>query len=122
MDDIPPDLSGIYTVLFQQISDDRPYRKELAKRAISWGLGTQVQLSAKEFIKAMSVAYREYNDTVEINDVISSCHHLIIHNKASDVIKFGHFSVLEYIQKHRKEDYGQLSIYNTIAYLCLNAL
>jgi hypothetical protein len=123
MRDIPLDLKGIYAGLFQKINEDRrPYKRELAKRAISWLLGAQAQLSTKEFLKAMSSAYEDYNDTVEIADVISSCHHLMIHNAATDVIEFGHFSVLEYTQEDRKDDYGQFSIHNTIAYLCLNAL
>ncbi|KAH8589100.1 hypothetical protein B0O99DRAFT_637695 [Bisporella sp. PMI_857] len=124
MNKIPPMLDGIYAELFQRIDDDHdhPERQELARRAISWLLGAHVQLSANEFIKAISAAYEDYNYKVTINDVLSSCHHLVTYDTQADTFTIGHFSVTEYIQEHRKEDYGQSRIHNTIAYLCLNAM
>lgn len=122
MKQIPDDLSGVYRELFEEIKKGEPPNQELARRAVSWVFGAQTQLRADEFIKAISSGYENYKERVTVDDIISCCHHLLLYNASSDRIEFGHFSVVQFIEKEKKEEYGHSQVHGLMSFLCLNAM
>jgi hypothetical protein len=119
---IPKDLLGVYRELFDRINNDRPLKKELARRTISWLIAAKNQLRADELIKALSSGYAEYHADVTVEDIISSCHHLAVYNKSLVIVEFGHFSVVEFIRDEKKDEYSQEKVHDITAFLCLNAM
>jgi hypothetical protein len=118
MKDIPKDLIDVYKKLLEKINSERSRKQELAKRAISWVAGSQVQLRSDEFMKAISFGYQN----TDVEDVISCCHHLLTHNQSHDVVELGHFSIVEFIRDQKAGDFAPVAIHSMIAFLCLNAI
>jgi hypothetical protein len=54
-----------------------------------------------------------------VEEIVSSWHHLVIFNKSSDIVEFGHFSVVEFIRDERKEEYNQVRVHSLVPFLCL---
>jgi hypothetical protein len=119
---IPKDLLGVYRELFDRINNDRPLKKELARRTISWLIAAKNQVRADELIKALSSGYAEYRADVTVEDIVSSCHHLAVYNKSLEIVEFGHFSVVEFIRDEKKDEYSQGKVHEITAFLCLNAM
>lgn len=115
---VPPQLTGIYDDCYKKIKNDLSRNHDLAKRTICMILGAEVQLRTAEFIKAVNEQYED----CRIEDILFSCHSLVIHNESTDTFELGHFSVAEYIRGNRNEDFDSATVHDVIANLCLSVV
>lgn len=122
MGELPGDLSSIYEGLFLMIERDRPQHQHLSRRIICWILCSQVQLKSEDFIDSVIPGDQGYAFDTTKEDILSVCHHLVVYNKTSDIFEFGHFSVNEFIRRHKQDEYSLNEAHNMCAWLCLRIM
>jgi hypothetical protein len=79
--ELPPGLAKIYEKLYDKIEcSNRSWKKDLARRVISWVHGARVQLKGHELIKAVRSPSFDYMN-IELADVLEATHHLVVFNR-----------------------------------------
>ncbi|KAH6855628.1 hypothetical protein B0I37DRAFT_411606 [Chaetomium sp. MPI-CAGE-AT-0009] len=124
--ELPSELSGIYRDLFERIRHRRKLHQDYARLAISWILGMRLALRAEDLLQAIVSGIDDVDDVgileTNVDDILTACEGLVTYNKARDVLEFGHFSVLEFIQQEKRDLYHQSQVHLRIGTTCVRVL
>jgi hypothetical protein len=124
--ELPSELSGIYRDLFERIQNRRKLHQDYARLAISWILGMRLVLRAEDLIRAIIAGMDDVDDEgileTSKDDILTACEGIVTHNKARDVLEFGHVSVLEFIRRDKQDLYDQRQVHTRIGTTCVRVL
>jgi hypothetical protein len=101
---VPRDLSAAYNDIMDRIGKSRPGDQEVAMKILSWLFRAQRTLRMNELLEALAV---EPGDRVlerqymfQSQDVIECCKSLVVHDEATGLVRFAHYTVQEFIAGH----------------------
>lgn len=115
---LPTDLSCAYENVLERI--ERNNNRDVTSRAFSWLFHARRPLRMRELQEALSV--RQFDEaTVEDYiirplDLINCCQSLVAFDETSQIVRFRHYTVYEFLQKNYL---GQLLSTVDIARICL---
>ncbi|MCJ1395393.1 hypothetical protein MMC18_008277 [Xylographa bjoerkii] len=114
---LPKELADLYDIVFRQISQsDFKKQKDIGVRAIKWLLCALRPLSTNELLAAISVDSegRCEQSALSVNGLLGVCCNLVVVDQDSNVIRFAHLSVREYLES-RQESLFRLVDCNVVA-------
>jgi hypothetical protein len=118
LEQLPPTLEGVYTIIIAQIHKGPPLSMLLAKKALRWLLCTQQPLRSDEFLKALSADLDISNMTITVENLLNICCNLVKYDSELDVVRFIHLSVREYLES-REPEYEKSLSHSAVATACL---
>ena len=125
-------LNPMYNKIYRLIAKDPKEQQLLAHRIIKWLLCEVYPLPAKELIKGVCMdasspeakVLNEKNKSglLDVNDVLSACHHLVVYYKSTDRLDFGHFSVVEFLKGPSMAIFENSMAHCTLSSACFHVL
>ncbi|KAG4410527.1 hypothetical protein IFR04_016339, partial [Cadophora malorum] len=117
LDHLPLDLQRSYDTIFGQITQSQYPNPHIADRVIKWLLFAQAQLTADVIVVAVRSDLDD-QDSLDGSDILAICCNLVIHDDETNMFRFAHLSVLEYLEC--LDNYSRTSASSLLAEQCLN--
>jgi hypothetical protein len=106
LESVPSTISAAYADVITRI-EKSPEQKELTMKVLSWVFYAKQPLKMNAILEALAIEdgdhclQREY--MLQPDDVIECCKSLIVHEISTDLVKFTHFTVQEFVQGIQNE-------------------
>lgn len=95
-------ITDAYAKTIEQIDEQLPGQRQLAKRAISWTVHAQRRLSTTELCHAVSIELGDTeldnDDIYKVEDIISVCAGLLTVDEETSIIRLVHYTTQEYFE------------------------
>ena len=114
---LPRKLKDSYEVIYKQMEYGGLASTPLAVKALKWLFSQQQNLSATEFIKALTIGSNE-DEISSVDEVLRICCNFIKYDTELDVFRFFHLSVREYLEE--RPDYAEPLAHAVIGESCLH--
>lgn len=96
---LPKSLSGLYRIVYEEeILLSEPQGRAVAIRALKWLLCAVEPLKTEHFLEAVSQDFLGQATVVSQNAMIALLRNLVVIDEESDVFRFAHLSVREYLE------------------------
>jgi len=120
---LPDTLTQVYDEIYKHIVAQKGSAPRVALNAFRWIQCSCEPIRTQTLLDAITVEIGQSGefsreDTIKVNDLLRTCHNLIIMDEGLDVFRFAHLSVNEYLETQlpRVDSHG------TIAKVCLSLL
>jgi ankyrin repeat protein len=114
---LPESLSGLYRIVYEEeILCSEARGRALAIRALQWLMCALQPLDTRQFIEAVSFDSTGQATHVSKNDIIALLRNFVVVDEESDVFRFTHLSVREYLET--REEYSIAKCHATAAVRC----
>ena len=116
---LPKTLEETYTKIYETISREDSEELEVTKRALMWLMCSRRPLSSQEWA---SVSYwpEPADQDIGADPLLDMCHNLVTMGNQSQVVRFAHLSVQEYLEK--LDDFTAEKANSMAARFCLSVL
>ena len=94
---LPRSLFDLYQITYKEILESAPQGRAVAIRALTWLLCAKKPLSTDEFLVAISNEASGQKPPLTEANVITLLRHLVVVDRASNVFRFAHLSVREFL-------------------------
>ncbi|CAG8979473.1 hypothetical protein HYALB_00012073 [Hymenoscyphus albidus] len=103
---LPRTLKESYEITYQRIQEAPTTSCRVAKLAMTWQLCAHTPLNTQEFITAVSVDTNATDPTglyitLSPSQLFNMCRNLIVLDEETDMFRFAHLSVQEYLQERK---------------------
>jgi Ankyrin repeats (many copies)/Zinc finger, ZZ type len=100
--ELPHTLPDAYVNIMQRIKAKGPSSHELALKVLSWIYHGQIPMRMDQLREALAIDddddELEVEDLIPVATIIDVCESLVVHDKASGVVRFTHYSVQEFLR------------------------
>ena len=105
---VPMDMQSAYKEVVQRIESSQPGDKELAMKTLSWLFRAQRPLRMEELLEALALEEYEPDRSLDNvlenklmpSDLLECCKSLVVFNNSSGLVRFTHFTVQQFIERH----------------------
>jgi hypothetical protein len=105
---VPADMDSAYNEVVQRIECSQPGDKELAMKTLSWLFRAQRPLRMEELLEALALEEYEQDVSLDVvlgnklipSDILECCKSLVLFDESSQLTRFIHFTVQEFIARH----------------------
>jgi hypothetical protein len=114
---LPKTLGDTYSKIYEKISEEEEL--EIARRALMWVMCSRRPLSSQEWVNT-TYWPEQVDQGVGVNSLLDMCHNLVTVDNQSQVVRFAHLSVQEYLEN--MEDFAMEEGNAMAAEFCLSVL
>ena len=104
LEKLPTDLSEAYSGIISRIEGKKGKTSESTYRILSWIYRALRPLQMRELVEALSIQKGNTNLDpklfISAKVILRRCEGLVSHDKISDEVRFTHFTVFEFLEKH----------------------
>jgi hypothetical protein len=106
LDNLSTNLHDLYTATIRRIRSQPQGRQDIARRTLMWLSTSKRRLKVPQLLHALAIRLKDAVPNLDRDNillpktVLDSCCGLVIIEADSDIIKFHHFSVEEFIRSH----------------------
>ena len=114
---LPRTLKESYDQIYSTIESEEGDAPRIAKVALQWIMGSARPLSPDEWVDAIYYV-TGIDSGSSLGTVLDICHNLVVEDKQSEVMRFSHLSVQEYLEN--REEFGISKVHSMAAQACLS--
>lgn len=94
---LPKTLGETYSKIYKEVLREETKDLAFAKKALMWVLCSRRPLSSQEWVNVTYWPERT-DEVIGLNSLLELCHNLVVVDSQSQVVRFAHLSVQEYLE------------------------